>query len=60
MLTSLEPFISAQEEVNVQKGKKKNKKERKTGQLLCCIKHAIPIIISQILQKDTFNISHKN
>lgn len=28
MLTSLEPFISVQEEVNVKKGKKKIKKEK--------------------------------
>lgn len=61
MLTSLEPFISVQEEVNVQKERGKKKKEkRKTGQLLCCIKHAIPIISSQILQKNTFYTSHKN
>lgn len=56
MLTSFEPFISVQEEANVQKERKK----KKTGQLLCCIKHAIPIISSQILQKNTFYTSHKN
>lgn len=29
MLTSLEPFISVQEEVNVQKERRKEKKEKK-------------------------------
>lgn len=58
MLTSLEPFISVQEEANVQK--EREKKKRKTQQLLCCIKHAISIISSQILQKNTFYTSHKN
>ena len=44
MLTSLEPFISAQDEVAV-KGKKK-RKEKKKGHPEHYIKHAIPTIIT--------------
>lgn len=43
MLTSLEPFISAQDEVAV-KGEKKRK--RKKGHPEHYIKHAIPTIIT--------------
>ena len=43
MLTSLEPFISAQDEVVCREGKKKGKKK---GHLEHYIKHAIPTIIT--------------
>lgn len=57
MLTSLEPFISVQKEVNVHK---ERKKPTKTGQLLCCIKHAILVISSQTLQNNIFYTSDEN
>lgn len=44
MLTSLEPFISAQDEVVCKEGKKK--KGKKKGHLEHYIKHAIPTIIT--------------
>ena len=44
MLTSLEPFISAQDEVVCRKEKKK--KGKKKGHLEHYIKHAIPTIIT--------------
>lgn len=61
MLTSLEPFISAQEEVNVQKGKKKTKKKEKQDSYSVALNMQYPLLSLKYYKRIplTFHMSTK-